>query len=77
MLPNSHRVAFYNFWGGRLVRPSAFRRRFREDLEQLLQLLAQGAITPAIAARFPLSEARAAMQLAESHTVRGKVVLVP
>jgi hypothetical protein len=24
-----------------------------------------------------LSEARAAMQLAESHTVRGKIVLVP
>jgi NADPH2:quinone reductase len=77
ILPNSHRVAFYNFWGGRLLRPAAFRRRFRQDLEQLLDLLAQGAITPTIAGRFPLSEVPAAMQLAESHTVRGKVVLVP
>jgi NADPH2:quinone reductase len=77
VLPNSHYVAFYNFWGGRLLRPAAFRRRFRRDLSKLLELLGQGAIKPVIAARFPLSEASAAMQLAESHTVRGKVVLVP
>jgi NADPH2:quinone reductase len=77
ILPNSHSASFYNFWGGHLVRPRAFRRRFQQDLHQVLALVAQGAIRPPIAARFPLSEAGAALQLAESHTVRGKVVLVP
>jgi NADPH2:quinone reductase len=77
VLPNSHHVAFYNFWGGHLLRPAAFRGRFRHDLEKLLELLSQGAIKPPVAARFPLREASAAMQLAESHTVRGKIVLVP
>ena len=77
ILPNSHSATFYNFWGGHLVRPTAFRRRFQQDLQQLLDLVTQGAIRPAIAARFPLSEASAALRLAESHTVRGKVVLVP
>lgn len=77
ILPNSHRATFYNFWGGHLLRPAAFRRRFRQDLEKLLELLSQRAINPPVAARFPLSEASAAMQLAESRTVLGKVVLVP
>jgi NADPH2:quinone reductase len=77
ILPNSRRATFYNFWGGHLLRPAAFRRRFRQDLEKLLTLLSQGAIDPPVAATFPLSEASAAMQLAESRTVRGKVVLLP
>ena len=77
ILPNSPSPSFYNFWAGHLVHPRAFRRRFQQDLQHLLALVAQGAITPPIAARFPLAEAGAALQLAESHTVRGKVVLVP
>jgi NADPH2:quinone reductase len=77
ILPNSHRATFYNFWSGHFLRPGAFRRRFRQDLEKLLTLLSQGAIDPPVAARFPLSEASAAMQLAESRTVRGKIVLLP
>ena len=77
ILPNSHRATFYNFWGGHLLRPAAFRRRFRQDLEKLLELLSRGAINPPVAARFPLLEASAAMELAESRTVLGKVVLVP
>jgi NADPH2:quinone reductase len=77
IFPNSHRATFYNFWGGHLLRPAAFRRRFRQDLEKLVELLSRGAINPPVAARFPLVEASAAMQLAESRTVRGKVVLVP
>ena len=40
-------------------------------------LLADGALTAHIAARLPLSDAAAALQLAESRTVFGKVVLVP
>lgn len=43
----------------------------------MLDLVAQGAITPPIAARIPLIDASEALELAESHTVLGKVVLVP
>ncbi|SMB82793.1 medium chain dehydrogenase/reductase family protein [Deinococcus hopiensis] len=76
-LPNTHHVAFYNFWAGHSVGRAAFRRRFHQDLLAVLDLLEQGAITPRIAARFPLSEAAAALELAESRTVQGKVVIVP
>jgi NADPH2:quinone reductase len=76
-LPNTHRATFYNFWAGRLLRPAAFRRRLRADLTAVLDLLARGVLTPQIAARFPLTEVAAAMELAESRTVRGKVILEP
>jgi NADPH:quinone reductase-like Zn-dependent oxidoreductase len=39
--------------------------------------LRQGQIHASIGAQFPLSQAPQAMRLAESGTVRGKVVLVP
>jgi NADPH2:quinone reductase len=77
ILLNSHRATFYNFWGGHFLRPAVFRRRFRQDLDKLLDLLSRGVINPPVAARFPLLEASAALQLAESRTVRGKVVIVP
>lgn len=77
LLPNSHSASFYNFWGGNRIAPKAFRARLREDLTILFGLLASGAINPPIAARFPLTEASAAMVLAESRTVQGKVVLIP
>lgn len=75
LLPNSRRATFYNFWGGSRITPKAFRARLREDLTALLDLLAKGTIDPPIAARFPSSEASAAMVLAESLQV--KVVLIP
>ncbi|MGI4828349.1 MAG: medium chain dehydrogenase/reductase family protein [Janthinobacterium lividum] len=75
--PKAHYVTFYNFWGGRLLRPSAFRARLAQDLTTLFDLLRTGAIDPPIAAAFPITEAAAAMTLAESRTVRGKVILVP
>lgn len=75
--PKANYVTFYNFWGGRLLRPSAFRARLAEDLTALFGLLRTGAIDPPIAAEFPLSEVAAAMTLAESRTVRGKVILLP
>ena len=77
LLPNGRRALFYNFWGGKLVTPKRFRRRLASDLTSVLSLLRDGAITPQIAAHFPLRDAGAAMTLAESRTVRGKVVLVP
>ncbi|WP_407572531.1 medium chain dehydrogenase/reductase family protein [Deinococcus altitudinis] len=77
VLPNSRRASFYDFWSGKTVRPGIFRRHQHEDLGRVLDLLAQGVITPYIAARFPLREVVRAMELAESRTVMGKVVLLP
>ena len=77
VLPNGHRAGFYNVWAGHLVRPRAFRARLRADLSTVLGLLADGALTAQVAARLPLERAAEAMELAESHTVRGKVVLLP
>lgn len=76
-LPNGHYASFYDFWGGRLLRPAWFRRRLREDLGKVLDLVSRDAIAPKIAARFSLHDAGAALQLAESRSVRGKVILVP
>lgn len=75
-LPNGMGAHFYNFWVGKR-RLEAFRSRLREDLTQVLRLLADGVLTPQIAAQFPLAEADAALALAESRTVAGKVVIVP
>lgn len=68
---------FYNFWGGKGIGPERFRRRMAADLTSVLELLAEGAITPHVAARIPLAEASRALALAESRTVYGKIVLVP
>ncbi|WP_367124892.1 medium chain dehydrogenase/reductase family protein [Streptomyces phytohabitans] len=75
-LPNGKGAHFYNLWAGRRCADS-FRRRLSEDLTRVLRLVADGTLTPRIAAEYPLSEAGAALALAESHTVAGKVVLVP
>ncbi|MDI5981032.1 medium chain dehydrogenase/reductase family protein [Amycolatopsis magusensis] len=75
-LPNGKSAFFYNFWAGKR-RLDAFRARLSEDLTQVLRLLADGVLVPQIAAEIPLSDAGAALALAESRTVAGKVVLVP
>ncbi|WP_306344664.1 zinc-binding dehydrogenase [Saccharothrix coeruleofusca] len=49
----------------------------REDLTEVLRLVADGALTPQIAAEFPLTETTAALELAESRTTAGKIVIVP
>lgn len=76
-LPNGRRATFYDLWSGHTTRPRRFRRRLEEDLGQLFALLASGALTPNVAARFPLTEVAAAMELAESRTLNGKVLLLP
>ncbi|MCD5311199.1 medium chain dehydrogenase/reductase family protein [Kineosporia babensis] len=76
-LPNGRGASFFSIWAGKKLNPKAFRARRREDLQQLLSLLAQGALKPQIAAQFPLSSVTDAMRLAESRTVLGKVVLTP
>ena len=77
VLPNGRRASFYDFWGGKRLRPAAFRARQHEDLAAVLDLVARGTVQPHIAARFPLERAAEALRLAESRTVRGKVVLLP
>ncbi|REE83892.1 NADPH:quinone reductase-like Zn-dependent oxidoreductase [Paenibacillus taihuensis] len=49
---------------------------FREDLKHLFQLLADGRISPIIAARIPLREAAQAHQLLETSQITGKIVLI-
>jgi NADPH:quinone reductase-like Zn-dependent oxidoreductase len=75
-LPDGRRAHFFNVWAGRR-RHRAFRARVREDLGHVLALLRDGRLTAQVAARVPLPEVAAAMRLAESGTVAGKVVLVP
>jgi NADPH2:quinone reductase len=76
-LPNGKRAGFYNFWAGKRFRTATFRARLSEDLTQVLRLVGSGALQPQIAARIPLTDAAAALRLAESRTVLGKVVIVP
>jgi NADPH:quinone reductase-like Zn-dependent oxidoreductase len=75
-LPNGKNAHFYNFWAG-LRRKAEFRRKLAEDLTRVFQLLADGVLTPQVAAEFPLTEAATALALAESRTVAGKVILLP
>ncbi len=75
LLPNGRRATFYNIWSG-AGRP-AFRARMQTDFAELMRLLADGTLTPRIAARFSLDQIAAAMTLAESRTVYGKVILMP
>jgi len=76
-LPNGKRATFYDLWSGHSLRPARFRRHLEEDLGTVFDLLATGVLTANIAASFPLTEAAAALTLAESRTLNGKVVLLP
>jgi NADPH:quinone reductase-like Zn-dependent oxidoreductase len=76
-LPTGRRASFYNVWGGHRLSPGRFWARLRSDLGQVLALLRDGVLTAQVAARLPLTDATAAMELAESHTVVGKVILEP
>jgi NADPH:quinone reductase-like Zn-dependent oxidoreductase len=49
---------------------------FRQDLIALFDLLQQRKIKPLIAERFPLAEARRALELLGKGGVTGKIVLV-
>jgi NADPH:quinone reductase-like Zn-dependent oxidoreductase len=76
-LPNGKKATFYDLWAGHKYRPARFRRHLEEDLGHVFELLRDGTITANIAARFPLTEAAAALELAESRTLNGKVILLP
>ena len=76
VLPNHRSASFFNIWTG-ARKPAAFKGRLREDLTEVFKLLADGTLKAQVAARIPLADAPAAMKLAESGTVAGKVILVP
>ncbi|MFH0181023.1 medium chain dehydrogenase/reductase family protein [Streptomyces cacaoi] len=76
-LPNRRRAYFFNVWAGRALAKNRFRARLRSDLTELFAALQRGDVTPRIAARLPLTDVAAALRLAESGTVQGKVVLHP
>ena len=75
LLPNERRALFYDVMAGR--GSQAFQTRSQDDFAQIMNLLASGVLTPRIAARFPLDHIQQAMELAESRTVYGKVILIP
>jgi len=77
VLADRRRASFHNVWSGHRVCPTAFRARLHEDLTAVLGLLADGVVKAQVAARRPLTDAAAAMELAESGTVTGEVVLLP
>ncbi|MET7986163.1 MULTISPECIES: medium chain dehydrogenase/reductase family protein [unclassified Streptomyces] len=74
-LPNGRHAYFFNIWAGRALTRNRFRARLRADLGQVFDALQRGDVTARIAARLPLTEAAAALRLAESGTVAGKIVL--
>ena len=76
-LPNGHRATFYDLWAGHKRRPARFRKHLEEDLGHVFALLADGSLKANIAARFPLDDVAAALTLAESRTVSGKIILLP
>jgi NADPH:quinone reductase-like Zn-dependent oxidoreductase len=82
-LPTRRHASFYDVWAGAgkpdSAKREAFRSRLRSDLTHVFDLLRDGRLTAKVAARFPLAEAAAAMELAESagRTDLGKIILVP
>jgi NADPH:quinone reductase-like Zn-dependent oxidoreductase len=82
-LPTAKHASFYDVWAGSgkpdSAKREAFRASVRTDLAHVFELLRTGVLTAKVAARFPLSEAAAAMELSESsgRTTLGKIILVP
>jgi NADPH:quinone reductase-like Zn-dependent oxidoreductase len=68
--PTHRHASFYDIWAGAgkpdSAKREAFRARLRTDLTHVFGLLRDGVLTAKIAARFPLTEAAAALELAES-----------
>lgn len=70
-LPNGHATAFYSIGAMRRNHPEWF----KEDLEVLFAMLAEGRIEPAVAEVVPLSEVRRAHERVEAGEVHGKLVM--
>jgi NADPH2:quinone reductase len=72
LLPGHRRVIPYSIQTLKRWKPAWF----REDITALFDLLRQQKITPLIAERLPLADARKAQELLEKGGVTGKIVLV-
>ena len=83
ILPTALQLLLLALWpDGKSVRfvglsPDRYRESYREDGQKVLDLLAEGAIDPIIAATFPLTQAAAAHRFLESGQGVGKVLLQP
>ncbi|HEY6886511.1 MAG TPA: medium chain dehydrogenase/reductase family protein [Solirubrobacter sp.] len=77
VLPNGKSASFFNLWAGARLRKARFRAQLQTDLTHVLQLVRDGAITPQIAARFPLERAAEALRFAETGGNTGKVLILP
>lgn len=75
-LPNRRKAHFFNLWAGKR-NATAFRERLTGDLSTVLEMAASGKLQAQVAAQLPLTEVVRAVELAESRTVVGKVVLIP
>lgn len=73
LLPGRKRIVPYSIQTLKRLKPAWF----REDLTALLDLLRRRAISPLIAQRLPLAEARRAHELLQRGGVIGKMVLLP
>jgi NADPH2:quinone reductase len=73
LLPGRRRIVPYSIQWFKRLRPALFRR----DFSTLLELLRARLISPVIAARLPLSQARQAHELLSRGGVVGKIVLIP
>jgi NADPH:quinone reductase-like Zn-dependent oxidoreductase len=82
-LPTGRHASFYNVWARHgkpdSAKREAFDNQMRSDLTHVFSLLRDGTLTAQIAARYPLAEAAAALELSESssRTALGKIILVP
>lgn len=82
-LPTGKHANFYDVWSGAgkpdSAKREAFRARIRTDLTHVFGLLRDGVLTAKVAARYPLADAAAAMELSESsnRTALGKIILAP
>jgi NADPH2:quinone reductase len=82
-LPTRKHASFFDVWSGAgkpgSAKREAFRARIRTDLTHVFGLLRDGVLTARIAARYPLTEVAAAVELSESsgRTTLGKIILVP
>lgn len=74
-MPNGNKAVFYNIWSGKGT--DKFRTEMQEDFLQIIDLLRNGILKPQIAAKFPLEKITEAMELAESRSIYGKVIIVP
>lgn len=74
-MPNGRKAIFYNIWSGKGT--EKFRSDMQEDFVELMKLLQRGVINPQITAKFPLAKIKEALELSESRTIYGKVVLIP